>query len=161
MARILIAEDDLHAGEMIARICRFKGHETCQARDAVHALGQIEGFAPDLIITDLAMPLGGGQHLVRELRSVPAWARIPVIVVTGYAAMLGQAERDALQPCTILEKPLELEPLLSALDEAVSASASRAASDPATDAPAPAAHPLPGDLRPTRAPHAEPSTGPG
>ncbi|MDF1701360.1 MAG: response regulator [Planctomycetota bacterium] len=119
MARILIAEDDPQASEVIARICEFKGHEVEEVRDAVQALASYDTFAPDLIITDLAMPLGGGQHLLRELRARHEASACPVIVITGYAGLLGSAERTALEPCTILEKPLELEPMLRALEDAL------------------------------------------
>ena len=119
MARILIAEDDPRAREVIARICQFKGHEVRETRDAMEALGELERFAPDLLITDLAMPLGGGQHLVRELRATPAGIDLPVIVITGYAALLSEHEKATFRPCTILSKPLELQALLTALEEAL------------------------------------------
>lgn len=119
MARILIAEDDPQASEIIARICEFKGHEVEETRDALQALAAFETFAPDLVITDLAMPLGGGQHLVREMRSGANGADCPVIVITGYAGLLSESEREALHPCTVLPKPLELDPLLKALDDAL------------------------------------------
>ena len=121
MARILVADDDPHASEMIARICQFKGHEVEEVRDAAQALAAFERFAPDLVITDLAMPLGGGQKLVYELRSRDETAHCPVIVITGYASLLGSGERAALEPCRILEKPLQLEPMLQAVDEALGA----------------------------------------
>ena len=116
MARILIAEDDPQASEMIARICEFKGHQVTESRDAVQALGLYKELEPDLVITDLAMPLGGGQHFVTEMRKLPGGAECPVIVITGYAAVLGPSELDALQPCQVLDKPLNLEPMLAALD---------------------------------------------
>ena len=121
MARILIADDDPHASEMIARICQFKGHEVEEVRDAVQALESFDRNAPDLVITDLAMPLGGGQRLVQEMRQRAEMAGCPVIVITGYASLLGSGERAALEPCRILEKPLQLEPMLKAVDEALGA----------------------------------------
>jgi len=119
MPRILIAEDNPEVSEMIARICTYRGHEVAESRDAVQALTLFDSFQPDLVITDLAMPLGGGQHFVRQLRQTPRGKTCPVIVVSGYAALLGQSEREQLMPCTILEKPLELEPMLAALEQAL------------------------------------------
>jgi DNA-binding NtrC family response regulator len=119
MARILIADDDPQASEVIARICQFKGHEVQESRDTVQALAEFERFHPDLLITDLAMPLGGGQRLVEEIRALTSEVPCPVIVITGYAGLLGARERESLQPCTILEKPLQLEPMLEALDRAL------------------------------------------
>jgi len=118
MGRILIAEDDPHASEMIARICKFRGHDTTEARDALQAVSLFDSYHPDLVISDLAMPLGGGQHLVRTMRTSEAGRTCPVIFITGYAAALGEEERASLAPCTVLPKPLELEPMLRVLDEA-------------------------------------------
>jgi len=119
MARILVAEDDPQASEMIARICQYKGHETEETRDAVQAFEAFQRTQPDLVITDLAMPLGGGQYLIEQMRGTPAGTTCPVIVITGYARLLGAEEREHLQPCTILEKPLDLTPMLAALDQAL------------------------------------------
>ena len=121
MARILIADDDPQASEMIARICQFKGHEVKEVRDAAQALALYDAFEPNLVITDLAMPLGGGQKLVQELRAREDASGCPGIVITGYASLLGTGERAALEPCQILEKPLQLEPMLQAVERALGA----------------------------------------
>ena len=119
MARILIADDSPDASEIIARICEFQGHEVAESRDASQALSLFESFAPDLLITDLAMPMGGGQELVSKIRQRTGNETFPVIVISGYAAMLGDDEREELAPCTILSKPLDLQPMLDALNDAL------------------------------------------
>lgn len=119
MARILIAEDDPLASEMMRRICEFKGHEVAESQDATQALAAFESFRPDLVITDLAMPLGGGQRLLRELRATPEGARCPVIVITGYATILGERECEDLRPHAVLKKPVDLKPMLLAVEEAL------------------------------------------
>lgn len=119
MARILIAEDDPQASEMMRRICQFKGHEVEESRDAAEALKAFEAFNPDLVITDLAMPLGGGQRLLRELRATDAGAACPVIVITGYATLLGEREREDLRPHAVLKKPVDLEGMLGAVENAL------------------------------------------
>jgi DNA-binding NtrC family response regulator len=119
MARILVAEDDPQAREMIVRICEFQGHEVEQAPDGVRALQEFDRIKPDLLITDLAMPLSSGESLVREVRA--RRHDFPVIIITGYAAALGASDREALGDCTILEKPIDLEPMLAALRQALPA----------------------------------------
>jgi len=119
MARILIAEDDPQASEMMRLICEFKGHEVAESRDAAQALEAFASFQPDLIITDLAMPMGGGQRLLRELRASPSGAECPVIVITGYATLLGDREREDLRPHAVLKKPVDLQPMLVAVEEAL------------------------------------------
>jgi CheY-like chemotaxis protein len=119
MARILIAEDDPQASEMMRLICEFKGHEVAESRDASQALDAFASFQPDLVITDLAMPHGGGQRLLRELRANATGAECPVIVITGYATLLGEREREDLRPHAVLKKPVDLQPMLAAVEEAL------------------------------------------
>ncbi|MDJ0523603.1 MAG: response regulator [Planctomycetota bacterium] len=126
MARILIAEDDPQACEMMRRICQFKGHEVEESRDAAQALTAFDTFQPDLVITDLAMPLGGGQRLLRELRAKDAGVDCPVIVITGYATLLGEREREDLKPHAVLKKPVDLEGMLAAVEEALALSSKQA-----------------------------------
>ena len=84
MARILVAEDDPQVREVIVRICEFRGHDVEQAPDGVRALEEYDRVRPDLLITDLAMPRGSGEQLVRKIRE--RGRPCPVIVITGYAA---------------------------------------------------------------------------
>ena len=90
-----------------------------EARDGVRALETFERTQPDLLITDLAMPLGSGEQLIRKVRAKKA--DCPIIVITGYAAALGPTDLEALEGCTILEKPIDVEPMLRALQEALPA----------------------------------------
>jgi CheY-like chemotaxis protein len=119
MARILIADDNPDASEVIARICAFQGHEVAEARDASQAMQMFESFCPDLVITDLAMPMGGGQQLISNIRATAGGDAFPVIVISGYTGMLGEAERERLAPCTILAKPLDLGPMMQAVASAL------------------------------------------
>ena len=134
MSRILIAEDNPEVSEMIARICAYKGHEIAETRDAVEALSVFGSFQPHVVITDLAMPLGGGQQFVRQMRESPGGKDCPVIVISGYSGLLGESEREQLMPCTILEKPLNLEPMLQALEDALASRTPRDGEAPDGDA---------------------------
>ena len=99
MARILIADDDPHASEMIARICQFKGHDVEEVRDAVQALESFDRNAPDLVITDLAMPLGGGQRLVQEMRQRAEMAGCPVMLNSCVFGYTDSCLREASRAC--------------------------------------------------------------
>ena len=119
MARILIADDDPRAREILRRICEHRGHEVEEAPDGARALAEYQRFQPELLIVDLAMPLGGGQQLVESIRAENPGGICPVIVVSGYSAVLGEGERDALGAYAIIEKPVQLQMMLDALDGAL------------------------------------------
>ncbi len=119
MARVLIADDDPGAREMLGRICAFHGHEVEEVGDAARAKSAYERFAPDLVILDLAMPLGGGTTFLESIRRDSEGPHCPVIVVSGYVDILEPQEREALGAHAILSKPLEVAPMMNAIESAL------------------------------------------
>ncbi len=106
-AHIMVVEDDVTAGETLARYLRELGYRITVCSSGSQAW---ERFAPDpadVVITDLRMPSGGGEQLVEKLRDFDPL--LPIIIVTGH---LGATERlsDVLQDdrCAVLKKPVAL-----------------------------------------------------
>src|SRR5204863_344835 len=58
------------------------GYDVAEARDGVQALDQIDRVGPDVIVLDLNLPGLDGYGVLSHLRSRPATASIPVIVLT-------------------------------------------------------------------------------
>lgn len=58
------------------------GHVVRTARDGVEALAQLQGWSPQIIVTDWMMPRMGGEQLLRRLHAVPACRGTPVIVMS-------------------------------------------------------------------------------
>ncbi len=57
--------------------------EVKQYLSAVDALAEIRsGVTPDLIITDMNMPVMNGFEFLQELRTIPSTARVPVLMLT-------------------------------------------------------------------------------
>ncbi|WP_022721580.1 response regulator [Rhodopseudomonas sp. B29] len=81
--RVLIVDDDEQIGEFLA--CRLKklGIETLYASNAARALRLAAGQQPSIVVADYAMPEGDAQFLIARLRSYPATAQVPVVVLTG------------------------------------------------------------------------------
>src|SRR5262245_47298462 len=61
---------------------RSKGHETISVNDSKKAIETAMGTSPDLILLDLMMPEPTGFQLCRMMRGIPAFAGIPIIIVT-------------------------------------------------------------------------------
>lgn len=119
MALILIADDDPGAREMLSRICAFQGHEVTHAGDAARAKASFDRRQPDLVLLDLAMPLGGSSTFLEQIRLEDGALPCPVIVISGYVDVLENAERDALGATAILKKPLEVAPVMNAIETAL------------------------------------------
>ena len=54
--RILIVDDEANARAALSEILRDEGYATETAADGFKALGKLEEFAPDVVLTDLKMP---------------------------------------------------------------------------------------------------------
>ena len=85
VARILIVEDEPDLRFMIKLILDRGGHEVVEARDGADALQRVQARRPDLVITDVMMPVMDGLELIRHLRSNPQTAMIPILAVSSHS----------------------------------------------------------------------------
>ena len=82
-ARILIVDDDVETREFLGEELRDLGHELIYAADGVQALSLMRREQPDLMLLDLRLPGGDGFSVLEQLRGIPDFASIPVIVFSG------------------------------------------------------------------------------
>jgi CheY-like chemotaxis protein len=83
--RILIVDDDFDILDTLGMALKAAGADTLEVETAQTALASLASFSPDVIVTDLAMPVMSGVALVRELRrpGSPALS-LPIVAVTAY-----------------------------------------------------------------------------
>lgn len=79
---ILIVDDDPDILEGITMILESQPYRLATARDGRKCLDLIQQEKPDLLILDLLMPRMDGWGVIRELRSGPRYANIPIMVLT-------------------------------------------------------------------------------
>jgi len=84
MQKILIVEDDPYIAALINRALQEAGYETFVAFDGKMGLGLFESLRPQLVITDLVMPLLGGKELCQQIRSQNS--NIPIIMLTAMSS---------------------------------------------------------------------------
>jgi CheY-like chemotaxis protein len=83
LSTILVVDDDADTRFMLRMILEPAGHEVVEAADGEAALGFIgPNSLPDVITTDLTMPILNGAGLIERLRSEPRTASIPIVVVS-------------------------------------------------------------------------------
>jgi HD-like signal output (HDOD) protein/CheY-like chemotaxis protein len=85
MALVLVVEDMAVFREPIEAALRTAGYQTAAATNGVEGLASVTAQRPDLILLDLAMPVMDGLTFLQHLRNEEGGARIPVIVLTGFA----------------------------------------------------------------------------
>ncbi len=82
MARILVVDDEPAQRFALRRIFERAGHEVTDAGDGAAALRAVRESPPDLVVTDMMMPVMGGNELIRRLRFEPATAGIPILAAS-------------------------------------------------------------------------------
>jgi CheY-like chemotaxis protein len=107
MATILIVEDEEPIREIVALVLRDAGHRTFQATHGAQALELVAEEHPDLVISDIMMPVLSGGELCRRLKAEPKTRSIPVILMSAAGCKTADGTgRDAF-----LAKPFELDEL--------------------------------------------------
>ena len=109
MPRILVVDDEPDQRFLLRRIFERAGHQVADACDGAAALRAVRQSPPDLVVTDIMMPVMGGVELIRRLRGEPATAGIPVLAASGDSHLAGSAD-------SVVPKPYEWQHLVAVAD---------------------------------------------
>jgi two-component system chemotaxis response regulator CheY len=82
LGAILVVDDEPAHRFLLRRIFERAGHEVVDAGDGAAALRAVAESPPDLVVTDMMMPVMNGAELIRRLRSEPATAGIPILAAS-------------------------------------------------------------------------------
>ena len=117
--RALVVDDDPDARELVVCLFEASGMEVRATASASEALGALETFAPDVIVSDIAMPGEDGHWLIRSVRALsePARRSTPAIALTAYSRSEDRARALVAGFNAHLAKPVEPEILLQAIAE--------------------------------------------
>jgi CheY-like chemotaxis protein len=96
---ILVVDDEPDLRFILRRIFERAGFEVREAGHGVQALEQVAESPPDLVVTDMMMPVMGGAELIRRLHNDPTTASIPILAVTGDSQLAGDADTVLAKPC--------------------------------------------------------------
>jgi CheY-like chemotaxis protein len=107
---VLVVDDDPDFRSVLSEVLHEEGCRVAEAENGTSALHMLDALTPDLIITDLAMPHMTGWDLVHELEGDERLARIPVAVLSAWAATPPPGV------VRVLQKPVDLPNLLGLLE---------------------------------------------
>ena len=103
---VLVVEDDPETRQFYTEALQRDGFVVEQAHNGHQALHKALEMAPDLILTDIAVPGIDGIELCRRLRADPRTHDIPVLAISGYGdrqyadrARIAGADRMLAKPC--------------------------------------------------------------
>jgi PAS domain S-box-containing protein len=82
--RILVVDDNVDAAEMLLTFLKLSGHKCRIAHDAAGAMKVAEDFNPQIILSDIGLPLTDGYELARNLRAQEWGKNVILIALTGW-----------------------------------------------------------------------------
>src|ERR1044072_334495 len=81
--RVLIVENNRKILDLLVDLLELDGYEIADATDGAEALELAHSFDPDVVVSDVVMPVVGGLELCRRLKEDPDTAYIPVLLISG------------------------------------------------------------------------------
>ena len=111
--KILIIDDDRALVALLSRWLRDAGYEVVAALDPVQGMMSAKREAPELVLSDVVMPAGGGMPLLEKLLLDKA----PVIVMTASSDPKLEAEAKSAGAAGFLKKPVDPSALRALVEE--------------------------------------------
>jgi CheY-like chemotaxis protein/nitrogen-specific signal transduction histidine kinase len=117
--RVLVVEDELDSRDCIAHTLGQHGAEVTAVGSAAEAFAALEACAPDVLISDLAMPDEDGFSLIRRVRELPPerGGRVAAAALSAYARAEERARAMLAGFDLHLAKPVDAAALASAEPE--------------------------------------------
>ena len=116
MRKVLVVDDDAGITEILESILVDAGYAVATAASGEEALQRVAADVPDVVILDFRMPGLGGTGLLRALRTEPAWAAVPVVVMSSLPQEVVTAQGGY---AAFLRKPFRVSSVLAALQHAL------------------------------------------
>jgi CheY-like chemotaxis protein len=97
---------------VLSDLLRGLGFDIVEANNGEEALAQAQAQVPDLIATDIRMPVMDGLEATRRLRQLPAFQKTPIIIVSASAPGFDQQQSLVVGANAFLSKPININSLL-------------------------------------------------
>ncbi|MFT3818337.1 MAG: response regulator [Rubrivivax sp.] len=118
MATILVVDDELGIRALLSEILTDEGHTVELAENAAQARSVRESLRPDLVLLDIWMPDVDGISLLKEWGAT-GMLSMPVIMMSGHGTIDTAVEATKFGASAFLEKPITLQKLLRAVEQAL------------------------------------------
>jgi len=116
---VLLVEDDDDARALYGYMLALAGYKVKAVSNGLEAFAEIQVNRPDVVVTDIAMPVLNGLDLIVAIRSNDEFADLPVVAMTSFGENLREQARAAGATDSI-DKPTDPSRMREAIDAAVS-----------------------------------------
>ncbi len=116
MKKILIADDEPHVLRVLKMSLEKEDYEVDTCSNGMEALSRIENEQPDILITDIQMPLMTGEELCRHIEEYMPQRKFLIFVLTSRTEIEHREWSRKIQNLLFLEKPVSISNLVEKLD---------------------------------------------
>lgn len=112
-------EDEPTLSHVLSRVLADEGYDVTVSRNGRDALNLVTGGATrvDVVVSDVGLPGLRGDKLAAELRR--ARPALPIVLMTGFSAVVVPGHEKTIGVAAILQKPVSIEDLLTAIRDAL------------------------------------------
>ena len=112
--QILIVEDHLDTQQGLKQLLRLVGYHVLTANNGQQGLMKASAHLPDLIITDVMMPVMDGIEMIKRLRASTVFCKTPIIVVSAYITKAAEAVQAGAND--VMPKPIDTDLLMNRIE---------------------------------------------
>lgn len=113
--KVLVVDDRWENRAILVGLLQPLGFEVMEATDGQDCLNKAAEFQPDLVLTDLVMPIMDGFEVTRRLRSSPEFSSVVVIATSASAFDFDRQKSSDVGCDAFIPKPVRAEELLEKL----------------------------------------------
>jgi len=117
--KVLIVDDTDTLRSLIQVFLMARGWEFDEARDGAEALDKVRAVRPDVVISDVTMPVMDGFELCAAIRTDPSLRSIPVVLLTMLGDEASRQRGQLVGASAFLTKPVSPTQLKEAIHAVV------------------------------------------
>lgn len=119
MTTVLAVDDSASMRQMVSFTLKGAGYDVVEAKDGVEALSLAKKGKFNLVITDVNMPNMDGISLIKELRALPDYKFIPMLMLTTESGMDKKSEGKSAGATGWIVKPFNPDQLLATIKRVI------------------------------------------
>ncbi len=114
MRTILVVENEVPIAQLLIDLLSEAGHRVVIALNGVEALMHLQAVRPDLIISNVSLPLIDGVELCQKLQTKPELSAIPVVFISAAQTKL---DLEVCKYAALIKKPFGRDELLGTVNQ--------------------------------------------
>ena len=115
--RVLLIEDEPDTRELLSLTLESSGAEVTAVESAREALSNLQHFTPDVLLSDIGLPIESGYELIRKVRGLSSEVRnVPAVALTAFATDKDRQKALSAGFQIYLAKPVEPDILVEAIE---------------------------------------------